>query len=119
MDKTEACAIIKCLQKNNMTPEETVALNCYNTIVIHQIQPLLTFICSLNSNHTFLVANLETIRGVEEYLEDQDATFFHEGTAMHEHRLTKYTMLIGTMLKKTVKNCLVSPAFCMTLYMMS
>ena len=33
---------------------------------IHQIQPCLNFICSLNSHHAFLVASLETIRVVEE-----------------------------------------------------
>ena len=31
MYKTEARAIIKCWQKKDMTPEETVALSCYRT----------------------------------------------------------------------------------------
>ena len=84
MDKTEAGAIIKSLQKKDMTPKDTLALNCYKTLLIHHIQPRPTFICSLNSNHTFLVASLETIHVEEECLGvGQDATVFHEGIAMH------------------------------------
>ena len=63
MDKTEDGVIIKCLQKKDMTPEDT--LNCHRTHLIHRIQPRLTFICSLNSNHTFLVTSLETNPVVE------------------------------------------------------
>ena len=79
MDKTETQAIIKYLQKKDMTHAETVALDCYSIFLIHQLQSGLTFICSLNSNHTVLIASLQTIRVVEEYLGDHDATFFHEG----------------------------------------
>ena len=67
MDKTGARAIIKCLQKKDITPEETMALNCNNTLLIHQTRPSMTLICFLNSNHTFLVASLDTIRVIEEY----------------------------------------------------
>ena len=89
MDKTQAGAIIKCLQKKkHMTPEDTLALNCYRTFLIHQIQPRLTFISSLNSNHTFLVASLEKSI-VEDFMGNQGATVFREGIAMHEHRWTK------------------------------
>ena len=66
MDKTGA--IIKFLQKKDMTPKEIMALNCNSTLVIHQIQPYLTFICSLNPSHAFLVASLETVGVVEEYV---------------------------------------------------
>ena len=48
-------------------PEETAASNCYSILLVHQIQPSLTFICYLNPNHIFLVASWETIRVVEEY----------------------------------------------------
>ena len=68
MDKTEALGIVKCLQKKDITPEDTFALKCYRTLLIHQIQFCLNFICSLNSNHSFLVAILETIRVVEDCL---------------------------------------------------
>ena len=67
------------MQKKDMTPKKNVALNCYITLLCDQIQLHLTFISSLNSNHTFLVTSLETIRVVEEYLGDKDATFFYEG----------------------------------------
>ena len=88
MDNIEARAIIKCLQKTDMTPEDTVALICYRTLLIHQIQPPLTFICSLNSDQTFLVASLETIHVAKECMGDPGATIFREGIAMYEHRFT-------------------------------
>ena len=84
MDKTEARAVIKCLQQKDMTPEKTVALNCYGALLI---QICLTFICSLKSNHAFLVASMQTICVVEEHLGNQDAT--HVGIAMHENRWTR------------------------------
>ena len=46
----------------------------------------------LNSNHTFMVANLEKTRVVEEYKGGGgrlDATFFHLETAMLDHRWKK------------------------------
>ena len=74
VNKTEAT--VKYLQKKDMTPKDTLALNCYRTLLIHPIEPCLTFICFLNSNDTFLVANLETVRVVEDCLGDQDAILF-------------------------------------------
>ena len=57
------------MQKKDMTPEDTLALNCYRTLLVHQIQLHLTFICSLKSH--------------------LPATVFSEGIAIHEHHLTK------------------------------
>ena len=99
MDKTEARAIIKCLQKKDMTHEETVALNCHSTLLFRQIQPRLTFICSLNSNNTSLVAGVETIRVVQEHLGDQDATLLHERIAVLDHRWTKSVDVNGGYIK--------------------
>ena len=98
MDKTEARAIIKCLQKKDMTSEDTLALKCYMTLLIHQS---LTFICSLMSKHPFLVASLETIRVVEECLGDQGASVFCDGIAMHEHRLTEDIDVKGDYTEKS------------------
>ena len=86
-----------CLQKTVMTPEDSLPLNCYRTLLIHQIQPRLAFICSLNLNHTFLVTSLETMCVVEECLGDQDAA---EGIAVHEHRWTKCIDVMGDYLKQ-------------------
>ena len=52
------------------------------TLLIHQIQPRLTCISFLNSNHTFLVVSLETIRVVEECLEESHNVFVKELEAM-------------------------------------
>ena len=71
------------------------ALNCYRALLIHKVQLRLTFICSLNTNHTFLVTRLETIRIVEDCLRGQGVTVFREGIAMHEHRSTKWTDVKG------------------------
>ena len=102
-DKTEA--ITKCLPKKDMTPEDTLALNCYRTLLIHQIQPRLTFICSLNSNHTFLVASSETVHVVQECWGGggggPGAVVFHEGIAMHEHRSTKCIDVRGDYIEKS------------------
>ena len=48
-------------EKKDMIPEGTLALNWYRKLLIDQIQPLLTFICSLNSNHNFLVSTFENL----------------------------------------------------------
>ena len=90
------------IQKKDMIPEYTLALNCYRTLLIHHIQPRLTFICSLNSitRNTILVASLETLCVVEECLGSQCATVFLEGIAMHEHRLTRCIAVNGNYIKK-------------------
>ena len=104
MDKTEARAIIKCLQKKDLKPEDTSALNCYRTLLIHQNQPSPTFVYFLNSDHTFLVATLETIRFVEDCLVDQGATVFREGIAMHGHHWTKcIDVKEDSILKSTIE----------------
>ena len=86
---------MKCLQKKDMTPERTLALYCYRNLLIGNIQPRLTFICSLNSNHIFLFESLEKIRVVEEFFGDQSASVFREGIAVHEHRWTKCIDVMG------------------------
>ena len=109
MDKAEAYAIIKCLQDKDMTPEDTLAMNCYRTLLNNQIQTCPVFICSLNSNHTFLVASSETLRVVKECWGGgggarASTTVFREGIAMHKHRLTKCIDVKGDYIKKY--NCI-------------
>ena len=103
LDNAEARAIIKCLQKKDMTPAATLALNFYRNLLIDHIQPRLTFTCSLNSNYTFLVASLEKkIRVVEECLGDQGASVFR-GIAMHEHRRAMCIDVMGDCIKSSEK----------------
>ena len=105
MDKTEAQAIIKCLQKKEMTPEDTLALNGYRVPLIHQSQSRLTFICSLNSNYTLLVASLETIHVVEESLGARVQPSSVRGVQCMNITWPSVLMLRGTILK-IVKSCL-------------
>ena len=74
--------------KKDLKPEDTSALNCYRTLLIHQNQPRLTFVYFLNSDNTCPVASLKTIRFVEDCLVDQGAAVYREGIAMHEHHWT-------------------------------
>ena len=99
MDKTEARAIIKCMQKNDMT----AALNCYRTRLIHQIQHRPPFICSLNSNHIFLVASLETIRVLEEYWGTRIQPSFVRGLQCSNISEPSVSMITGTMLQNSEK----------------
>ena len=103
MNKTEAQAKIKFLRKKDMTPEGTLALKCYRNPLIDHIQPCLTFICSLNSNHTFLFTSLKKFHGLEECLGDQGASIFRERIAMHEHCRTKCIHVMGGYIKKWCK----------------
>ena len=96
----------------DVTPEDTLALNCHKTLLIHLIQPHLTRFCSLNSNHTLLVASFETISVVEEYWGGgggggQGAIFFLEGIAMHEHGLTMCIDFKGDYIKRWRKAVLI------------
>ena len=86
--------------------EDPLTLNYYRTLLIHQIQPRLTCICSLNSNQTFLAASLETICVVDECLGNQGANVFPERIAKHEHRWTKCIDVKGGLYHKLVKICL-------------
>ena len=72
-----------------MTPTETVALNCYCTLLIHSIQPRLTYLfpkCKSHLPDRHFGNNDKVIHAVEDYL---GATFFHEVIAMLEHCQTK------------------------------
>ena len=86
-----------------MAPEGTLALKYYRNLIIDHIQARLTFICSLNSNHTFLVASLDKARVVEECLGDQGTIVFREGTAMHEHHWTKCIDVMGDYIENSEK----------------
>ena len=110
MDKTEARAIIKCLKKRDDL-KILWLFNCYSTLLFHHIQSRLTIICSLNSNHTFLVVCLETIRVLEECLRGQGAVVFIEVNAMHEYLWTKCNDVKGDYIKKKCKAVSIVPPF--------
>ena len=74
-------------QKKDMTPVKKCGFQLPQNPHNSPDSPRLTFISSLNSNHTFLVSSLD-IRAVEKYLGVQDASFSHEGIARLEHRWT-------------------------------
>ena len=74
MDTTEPRAIIK----KDITPEESVAINCYSTLITHQIQPHMTYLfpkfkSHLHGGHSG--NNVEVISAVEEYLGTRMQTF--------------------------------------------
>ena len=89
-DKTEAQAIIQCLQNKDITPEDTLALNCYRTLIIHKIQPRLTFVCPPKvKSHLHSLQFGKKICVAEECLGAMAQPSSLRGIAMHEHRLTK------------------------------
>ena len=109
MGKTEDLAIINCLQKKNMTPEGTLALNCYRNLLIDHIQPRLTFICSQTRiTPSWLPLWKKKIRVVEECLANQGANDFREGIAVHEYDWPKYIDVKGGggAILKIMKSCL-------------
>ena len=105
MNKTEARAIMKCLQKKDMTPEETVALDCYSAPLIHQIQPCLFYMFHKLRSHLFdrQFGNKPCCRGVPG---GPECSLLPWGDSMLEHHWTKCFDVKGELYRKIVKSCL-------------
>lgn len=75
----------------------------------------MTYSCLHNSNHVryhHFENTDEIICAVEQFLEDQDATFFRDGLAMFEHLRANCIDAMGTIMKNSKNEFPVYKTFC-------